>query len=148
MAVGYLFPMRSVNNADSVFSGNIAYEMGSLDTTQTVLEATIAMSDAKYGLGGNAYASGHMTINNLQSNDGKGRLGGGIYFDGDGNMATSLSINRGVFLRNMAATGGGVYGAGSDTHKFSLFIVDCLIKGNVAIQEGGGGIQIKPAQFV
>merc|ERR1712054_81237 len=43
----------TLSNTESVFDGNIAYEMGSLDTTETALAATETVSDAKYGLGGN-----------------------------------------------------------------------------------------------
>jgi hypothetical protein len=125
----------------SRLENNEAYELSSLQIIEDVFTVEEAVSDAKYGQGGNCFLSKNSSLDNVVLLQGKARLGGGIYIDEQ--YYSSSVISRCNLIHNRAAEGGGIYGSTVGTGNSRIDLQKNVFKGNAAVQGEGGAVWLK-----
>jgi|GEM_PF-5105197 len=100
--------------------------------TVSISGLTVASGQANGGNGGNIENAGALSLSNCSILSGTAYLGGGIA----STASSTLVVTSTTFSGNIAFDGGGIASAGSST------IINSTLRGNIAINLGGGIINL------
>lgn len=134
-------------NTAAVHGGGLYFQSASSRIALVMNHCDVTENTAGQSGGGLLFnASGELSVSDSRiSNNESGQYGGGSYFYTNQEIDSTILMTNVTVFENIAATNGGGLRLGVGSGTLSTTLTDCVIEGNRAVADSGGGIWYRGA---